>query len=176
MTFFRYAALLCAAAVLAACSPTMNWRVVPNPDLLYVATFPDKPAQLTRTVPLNGMEVPLTLQAAEVDGLYFMVGTVVLAGELQGQGEAIRTALAQAAAANLGQPPQEAVPVQWLGRTAYSVKVGGQYPGTGGPAFLQARFLEHRGHVYQITVTGPGEGLNPDFEANWFGGFSLLGG
>lgn len=159
---------------LAACSPQYNWRVVPNTDVGYMATFPDKPALVTRTLDLIGLQVPMTLHAAQVEGLYFAVGTVPLQGELQGQGLALRDALAQAVANNISADKPELKPVQWLGKTVYEMTSTGTLP-TGGKAFAHARFFEHQGVLYEVFMMGPGEQANPDSLTSWFGGFSLLG-
>ena len=165
---------LLAATVLAACSPQFNWRSVPNSDIGYMATFPDKPAQVTRTMDLIGLQVPLTLQAAQVQGQYFAVGTVPLSGPLLGQGPALRDALAQAVGNNISAGQVVLKPTTWLGKPAHELSVQGTLP-SGEKAFAHARFFEHQGTLYEVLVMGPGESLNPDVLTSWFGGFSLLG-
>lgn len=159
---------------LVACSPQYNWRVVPNADLGYTATFPDKPAQITRTMDLIGLQVPLTMHAAQVDGEYFAVGTVPLQGELQAQSTALRDALAQAVANNIASGKPELKSIQWLGMPVQEMTATGSLP-NGGTAFAQVRFFEHRGVLYEVLMMGPGPQANPDSLTSWFGGFSLLG-
>ena len=60
---------------LTACSPKYNWRDYNSPDAAYGVMFPAKPAQHTRTVNLNGTRLPMTMTAAEVDGVVYAVGT-----------------------------------------------------------------------------------------------------
>ena len=158
----------------AACSPQYNWRVVPNTDAGYVATFPDKPAQVTRTMDLIGLKVPLTLHAAQVDGLYFAVGTVPLQGELQVQSIGLRDALAQSVANNIAAGKAELKPIQWLGKAGYEMSVTGKLP-DGQAAFAQARFFEHQGILYEVLMMGGSKQLDPNAQTTWFGGFSLLG-
>ncbi len=165
---------LIALCALVACSPQFNWRVVPNTDIGYMATFPDKPAQATRTMDLIGLQVPFTLQAAQIEGLYFAVGTVPLQGELAAQGAALRDALAQAVANNIAAGQADVKPIQWLGKTVYEMSIKGKLP-SGEAAFAQARFFEHQGVLYEVLMMGPGEAANPDSATSWFGGFSLLG-
>lgn len=160
--------------VLAACSPQFNWRTVPNPDLGYMATFPDKPAQVTRTMDLIGLQVPLTLQAAQVQGMYFAVGTVPLQGKLEGQGTALRDALALAVANNIAAEKPDLVSIQWLGKPVQETSLSGTLP-DGNVAFAQARFFEHQGTLYEVLLMGPGQQPAPDVLTSWFGGFSLLG-
>jgi hypothetical protein len=45
--------------------------------------FPAKPASFTRTVDLDGMQVSMTMTAAEVDGATFAVGTAEAPDEAQ---------------------------------------------------------------------------------------------
>ena len=165
---------LFALCALLACSPQFNWREVPNTDIGYMATFPDKPAQATRTMDLIGLQVPLTLQAAQIEGLYFAVGTVPLQGELAAQGQALREALAQAVANNIAAGQAEVKPIQWLGKTVYEMSITGKLP-SGEAAFAQARFFEHQGVLYEVLMMGPGDSANADSATSWFGGFSLLG-
>ena len=159
---------------LAACSPQFNWRTVPNPDLGYMATFPDKPAQVTRTMDLIGLQVPLTLQAAQVDGLYFTVGTVPLQGSLEGKGAALRDALALAVANNIAAEKPELVSIQWFGKPVQEMSLTGKLP-NGSAAFAHARFFEHQGTLYEVLLMGPGQRPDPDVLTSWLGGFSLLG-
>lgn len=165
---------LFALFALAACSPQYNWRVVPNTDVGYMATFPDKPAQVTRTLDLIGLQVPLTMHAAQVEGMYFAVGTVPLKGELQVQRAALRDALAQAVANNISAGKPELISIQWLGKPVQEMTLSGTLP-NGEAAFAQARFFEHQGILYEVLMMGPGPQGNPDELTSWFGGFSLLG-
>ncbi|MCZ8016084.1 MAG: hypothetical protein O9274_10335 [Limnobacter sp.] len=159
---------------LVACSPQFNWRTVPNADLGYMATFPDKPAQVTRTMDLIGLQVPLTLQAAQVQGMYFAVGTVPLQGNLEGQGIALRDALALAVANNIAAEKPELVSIQWLGKPVQEMSLSGKLP-DGSVAFAHARFFEHQGTLYEVLLMGPGQRPAPEVLTSWLGGFSLLG-
>lgn len=53
-----------AAVLLGACSPEYNWREVRAADQGYVVMLPGKPASMTRTIQLDGLEVPMTMQGA----------------------------------------------------------------------------------------------------------------
>ncbi|HEX4844211.1 MAG TPA: hypothetical protein VFV57_11110 [Limnobacter sp.] len=168
--FFFLAALL----TLQACSPAYNWRAVPNSDMGYVATFPDKPAMVTRTLDLAGLKVPLTLHAAQVEGHYFAVGTVPLQGELQGQADVLRNALAQALANNVQAGVVSPQPMEWLGQPAWRVDLQGTLP-TGEAGHAVARFFERRGVLYEVVLMGQGDSPAPELQTTWFSGFSLLG-
>ncbi|HEX4855890.1 MAG TPA: hypothetical protein VFV28_03715 [Limnobacter sp.] len=165
---------LFAFCALAACSPQYNWRTVPNTDVGYMATFPDKPAMVTRTMDLIGLKVPLTLHAAQLEGMYFAVGTVPLQGELATQGPALRNALAQAVANNISAGQPELKQLQWLGKPVQEMNARGKLP-NGEAAFARARFFEHQGVLYEVMLIGPGDAPLVDVATTWFGGFSLLG-
>ena len=74
-TFSSLVLPVLAAAVLAGCSPTYNWRDYNSPDAPFSAMFPDKPVAHTRSVNLDGMNVDMTMTAAEIDGTMFAIGT-----------------------------------------------------------------------------------------------------
>lgn len=163
-----------AFSLLLACSPSLNWRVVPNTDVGYAATFPDKPAQITRILDLIDLKVPLTLHAAQVDGLYFAVGTVPLQGDLAAKGPDLSQALAQALANNINAGKAELKPLQWLGMTVGELTASGSLS-NGKVGFAQGRFFEHRGVLYEVVLMGEGAAADPDVVTQWFTGFSLLG-
>ncbi len=169
--FLLGALTLCA---LVACTPQYNWRVVPNPDVGYMATFPDKPAMVTRTLDLIGLQVPLTFHAAQVGGLYFAVGTIPLGAELQARSNELRDALAVAVANNIAAPKPDLKPIEWLGKPAVEMNTTGTVPG-GKPGFAQARFFEHKGVLYEVLIMGPGDAADSNMVTSWFGGFSLMG-
>jgi hypothetical protein len=64
-----------ATLALMACSPKYNWRDYSSPDAPYRVLFPDKPASHKRTIDLDGMQVEMTMTAAQVDGTTFAVGS-----------------------------------------------------------------------------------------------------
>jgi hypothetical protein len=158
---------------LTACSPEYNWRTVSNTAWGYTATFPDKPVQVSRTLSLIGLQVPLTLHATRVNNLYFAVGTVPMIGNLEGQGTALRNALAQALINNIGGGQAILKPIQWLGKPAQVMFAKGTLP-NGLEAFVEARFFEHQGLLYEVLVMGAAKKSTPDILTSWFGGFSLL--
>ena len=86
---------LCLALLLAGCSPKYNWRDYASPDASYRVTFPAKPSTFTRTIDLDGLQVAMTMTAAEVDGATFAVGTAEApdAARAQAALEAMQVAL-----------------------------------------------------------------------------------
>jgi hypothetical protein len=81
--------------LLVACSPKYNWREVRGKDAPFVVLLPDKPVTASRDINLDGMTLSMTMTAAEVDGVTFAVGYVVLADSKQAEAalSAMKTAL-----------------------------------------------------------------------------------
>lgn len=120
-----------------------------------------------------GLQVPLTLHAAQAEGFYFAVGSVPLQGALQGKGIELRAALAQAVSNNIAAEKPDLRPLQWLGKSVQEMSVKGRLP-NGLPAVAHARFFEHRGVLYEVVVMGAGEQISPEVLTTWLSGFSLL--
>ncbi|HEU4621528.1 MAG TPA: hypothetical protein VFS42_04825 [Burkholderiaceae bacterium] len=76
-----------------ACSPTFNWREIRTDQ--WAAMFPAKPASGTRTLPLLGASVALTLYSTDVEGTVFAVGAAELPPALADSAEQ-RARVAQA--------------------------------------------------------------------------------
>lgn len=161
-------------AGLSACSPAFNWRVVPNEDLGYSATFPDKPVQVTRQLQLLQAQVPLTLQAAQAQDVYFAVGTVPLTGAWAGRGQELTAALAQALANNVRAPTPQLNSEEWLGLPGQRISLQGSLP-DGRPAVVMARFFVHRDVLFEVVAMGPATALGAEVSTPWFTGFRLLG-
>ena len=70
--------ICCAIALAAAgCSPRFNWRDYQS-DAGFSATFPDNVQTARRSIQLGGAPVNLTLSAARVDEISFVVGSAKL--------------------------------------------------------------------------------------------------
>jgi hypothetical protein len=65
--------VLAAAAVLAACSPTFNWREVPIAEAGLVALLPCKPDRAERALPLGAESVRIAMAGCEAGGATFAV-------------------------------------------------------------------------------------------------------
>ncbi|MBN3821282.1 hypothetical protein G3N57_34285, partial [Paraburkholderia sp. Se-20369] len=76
----HFAALVCASAALAACSPAFDWRTLHN-DAGYTIDLPAKPTVEEHAVAVGGTPMTMRMQAAHVDGAVFAVGTVMLPDE-----------------------------------------------------------------------------------------------
>jgi len=62
-----------AALVLAACSPTFNWREVPIADAGLVALLPCKPDRANRALPLGAESVQIDMAGCETGGATFAI-------------------------------------------------------------------------------------------------------
>lgn len=149
---------LCGAALLAGCNPTYNWRDYSAKDAPYRVMFPDKPATHTRTVNLDGLDVKMSMAAAEVEGTIFAVGSGEAPSEAQAEAavEAMKVALVRnigatidsekpgkvSSAANAGPARAKAIDV---------VATGTQ---RGRPIRLVAHLESRNRRFYQVIVIG----------------------
>ncbi|MGF2507827.1 hypothetical protein ACQUWY_19585, partial [Ralstonia pseudosolanacearum] len=67
-----------ACALLLACSPRYDWRTVQSAEGGYSVDYPGKPTAEARPVIIAGQRLPMTMQAASIDGTLFAVGVVEL--------------------------------------------------------------------------------------------------
>jgi len=77
---------LCAAAALlalVACSPKLDWREVRGGDAPYTALLPGKPASFSRQIDLHGIKMTMQMQATDVDGSTFAIGSAKLPDSAQ---------------------------------------------------------------------------------------------
>ncbi len=137
-----------AAAVLAGCSPTYNWRDFNSADGSFRALFPAKPATHTRAVDLGGIKVDMTMTAAEVEGTTFAVGTALVPDAAMAA--ATLPAMRQALLRNIGATDSSASAIP-AGATLDVDAVG---KGNSGPVRLVGRFVAKGARVYQVIVLG----------------------
>lgn len=64
--------------MLAACSPTLDWRAVTLPGQGLQASLPCKPEQVQRSVELAGTPVDMHMSGCEADGATFAIACAVL--------------------------------------------------------------------------------------------------
>ncbi|GAC1357013.1 MAG: hypothetical protein NVSMB34_11440 [Variovorax sp.] len=86
---------LTAAAVLAACSPTFNWREVPIADAGLVALLPCKADRANRALPLGAESVQIDMTGCDAGGATFAVAHATALGPEQARAwlEAWRSAM-----------------------------------------------------------------------------------
>ncbi|WP_074300918.1 hypothetical protein [Paraburkholderia phenazinium] len=153
---FAGVCMLAVGGLLAACSPTYDWRTVMNNDNGYTVDLPAKPGNDARQIDVGGTSMQMAMQTAEAGKAVFAVGTLMLpSDDPQTQRTALdflRTGLAR----NVGAAP-DARPVQ------IPLAAGGQVPGLemtlSGKAGEQketrtiyARLVAHGRHVYQAAI------------------------
>jgi hypothetical protein len=164
---------LASAALLAACSPTYDWRTIMNNDNGYTVDLPAKPSLDVREVEIDGTPMKMAMQTAEAGDAVFAVGTVTLPNDDPQTQRATLDFLRAGLARNLGAPPDaHATPVP--------LAVGGEVPGfdvtfsgAAGPKkeqrVMHARLVAKGRHVYQAAVVAkkepPPEQLDQFFQS-----------
>ncbi|WP_042306371.1 hypothetical protein [Paraburkholderia terrae] len=162
--------------LLAACSPTYDWRTIMNNDNGYTVDLPAKPTTDQRQIDIGGTPMNMSMQIAEADHAVFAVGTVMLPSD---DPQVQRTALdylRSGLAHNLGSAPDAHV-------AAIPLAAGGQvqglemtFSGKAGPnqetRIMHARLVAKGRHVYQAAVIASKE-PPPEQVEQFFGSFKL---
>ena len=159
------AASLAAALLLSGCNPTYNWRDYSSADAPYRIMFPAKPVTHTRAIDLNGMQVEMTMTAAEVEGTMFAVGTGVAPDAAQAQAAvaAMRTALVR----NIGARVERE-------STAAAVDIDAIGSANGQPMKLRGHFEARGKRFYQVIVMGKASAMSAERTDQFMSSFTLL--
>jgi hypothetical protein len=162
--------LLLACALLAACSPKYNWRDYASPDAPYRVTFPAKPASFTRTIELDGMQLSMTMTAADVDGATFAVGAAEAPDEARAR--TALPAMMQALLRNIGvNDGQAKVHADSSGRMVGEVDATGK--ANGAPVRLVGHFEARGKRFYQVIVLGKANAVPPEQVEQFLTSFTL---
>jgi hypothetical protein len=162
--------LLLSIVLLAACSPKYNWRDYASPDAPYKITFPAKPASHTRTIDLDGMQVSMTMTAADVDGATFAVGSAEAADEAQAR--AALPAMMRALLRNVGAGDAQAkVHADAGGKTVGEIDTTGK--ANGAPVRLVGHFEARGKRFYQVIVLGKPNAMPPEQVEQFLTSFTL---
>jgi hypothetical protein len=157
-------------SLLAACSPKYNWRDYASPDAPYKVMFPAKPASFTRTIALDGMQVSMTMTAAEVDGATFAVGAAEAPDEARAR--AALPAMRQALLRNIGAgETQAAVLAGADGKAASEIDATGSTNGV--PVRLIGHFEARGKRFYQVIVLGKANAVPPEQVEQFLTSFKL---
>lgn len=147
---------LAAAALAAACTPTLDWREVRPEGSGALALFPCKPRHETRQVPLGGVHVAMTFHACSAGGATWALGFADVADPARVAG-----ALDEAAAAsarNLGAAAPEGLPASVPGMTPHArarrLGLAGALP-DGRPVQGEVAVFSKGTRVYQAVVVTP---------------------
>jgi hypothetical protein len=160
-----------AAILLAACSPKYNWRDYASPDASYRVMFPAKPASFTRDIDLDGMRVPMTMTAADIDGATFAVGAAEApdAARAQAAVEAMQVALLRNIGATVEHRAAAASASGSDSRTTIDVDATGK--ANGQPTRLAGHFEARGKRFYQVIVMGPPKAMPQDQIEQFLGSF-----
>ncbi|NEX63841.1 hypothetical protein [Noviherbaspirillum galbum] len=157
------------ALFLCACSPKYDWREVRGSQPPFVVLLPGKPATHTRVVNLEGMQVSMTMTAAEVDGTAFAVTTAELPDA--GKAQAVLEAMKKGMVRNIGGTVVRETDKSADGQSVVELEARGQ-AGPGGQArVLYARFARSGQRVYQAVVLGGQQSVPPEQAETFLGSF-----
>ena len=160
---WRIGLVAAACALLMACSPKYDWRTVRSDEGAYTVDYPAKPTAEARPRAINGQRLPMTMQAASIDGTLFAIGVVVLPADdpvwRQQAVDALRAGLSANLQGNVAvrdiavktaaQPPLSLPAVELVAQGA-----GGDDPA---PRRLTARVVATGKHAYQAVVLESGD-------------------
>lgn len=150
-------------ALLMACSPKYDWRTVQSNEGAYLVDYPAKPTAEARPISIKGQRLPMTMQAANIDGTLFAVGVVELPADdpawRQQAVDALRTGLSanlkgsvaerDIAVKTAAQPPLSLPAVELVVQGA-----GGHDPA---PRRLTARVVATGKRAYEAVVLESGD-------------------
>lgn len=163
MRVFRFALAVCAAALLAACSPDYDWRRVQPVDGGFAAMLPARPASMTRQVALEGLAIEMSLHGARIDETSYTVGVLRLPDPTPAIRERVLGALRQSMVANIAGTETASSSVQVRVEDSAGQRRGHapalQVQARGAmrkqPAVLSARFIAQDDRVWQVLVLAP---------------------
>jgi hypothetical protein len=173
-------ALVLAAALLAACSPTFNWRDVPMTSTELTALLPCKPDRAERSMPLGGESVTIQMAGCEAGGATFAIASARADNAVQAEawiGAWRASTRAQWQAATGGQVHETPVTVVRAAAKPepWQIEARGT-DADGNPNEARVRWFAHAQHdgsvaVYQATVLGKPSA--PDAAGTFFEGLRL---
>lgn len=170
-------ATLLGAATISGCSPKFDWRDYRSNEAPYAVQFPAKPASQTRSVNLDGVEVNMSMTAAEVDGVTFAVGSAEMADPAKAvlALQAMKTALVRNIAATV---TRDKIAVESSGsgqqdgqRTTLEVEARGAQKAE--PMLLVGRFIAKGNRIYQVIVVGKEKNLVRETVDTFMSSFKL---
>jgi hypothetical protein len=166
-----------AAVSLSACSPTYNWRDYNSPDAPYRVMFPAKPATYTRKIDLDGMQVNMTMTAAEVEDTMFAVGSAQApdAAHAQAALQAMKNALIRNIGAKVTSEKSAASSATNASGTSQGASIDVEATGTrnGVPVRLVGHFVARDKRFYQVVVMGKASTVSPEQTDQFLSSFKL---
>lgn len=161
--------LLASAGFTLGCSPTLDWREVRPAGTAVVALLPCKPKSSTRTVPLAGQPLRLSMLACKAGDWTWALATVDV-GDVHRVG-AVLEALRQSMQANLQAQVVASAPVVVRGATPHGGSAQFDFVGRkpdGSEVHARLVLFVHGTQVNEAVVMGaaaPGAAAEPLFEA-----------
>ncbi len=158
--------------MLAACSPTFNWREVRAQPTALTAALPCKPDKDTRNVPMAGRSVSLQALACDSGGATFAVlfaelGDAGAAGDALGQWKA--ATLSNMRSTRARESPFVPAGALSLPQSVQVVAAGQRADGT--PVESHAAYFAHGRHVFQAVIYAGR--LKPEMAEPFFSGIRL---
>lgn len=154
----RWLLLLASLTIIAlstGCSPSLNWRQVQGIDAPFSVLLPAKPAMLSRPIDLDGMAVTMSMTAAEVNGVTFAVGSIVLPDA------ALAAKALQAMKIALVRNINGSIQREQAGAAgSVDIAATGTLGRSNQPARLLAHFAARERRVYQAIVVGPASAVD----------------
>ncbi|GJG95954.1 hypothetical protein [Cupriavidus pauculus] len=160
---------------LAGCSPRYDWRTIVSSDGKYAALYPAKPTSAARDVSIAGRKLPMTMEAANIDGTLFAVGVVTLPSDDAALRREALAAMQAGLTANLGAHPEAPPQARQITVTsaaqppvsldAVEVSVTGVSPQDKAPRRLTARLVASGARVYQAVVLEAGDAARDSRQA-----------
>lgn len=167
-----------AASLLAACSPSYNWRDYSSQDAPFHVMFPDKPDVHKRKIDINGLPVEMTMTAVDLEGTTFAVGSAEApdAAKAQAALDAMKVALVRNIGATIIQEKTTAVasagPSGNTQRATIDIEATGVRNGT--PMKLVGHFEARDKRFYQVIVMGKEKAMSPEQVDQFMSSFKLL--
>lgn len=153
--------------LLAACSPTLDWREYRMPDAGFTILLPQKPAQAERRLQTPAGEVAMRMYAARIGEHVFAVGFADFPGAVDA---ALLEAMRDVLAANIGARVAADRPVAsgaFAGREFSAVGQLGR-AGHAKAATMRARVLAKERRYVQLVSLGPDEGAPAAADVDMF--------
>ncbi|MEO7009554.1 MAG: hypothetical protein ABI156_10435 [Caldimonas sp.] len=167
---WRFVAAL--LGLLAACTPTLDWREVRAEDDALAALFPCRPERHARTVPIAGIHARMDMAACDAGGSIYAISFVdvrdptMVTGALAG--------LRSSAVGNVTGAAPQVTPFALRGMTpnaeATRLRVDGHLP-NGTPVQEHAAFFVQGLRLYQASVIGAAPA--PEAVETFFGGLGF---
>jgi hypothetical protein len=168
--------VLIAAGVLAACSPTYDWRTISNEASGYTVDLPAKPGSDERSIDVGGTPMRMRMQTAEVANDVFVIGTLELPDAQPATQQKALDFLRAGLARNVGAAPEAravAVPLATGGSVeGVEMRMAGKAGANGETRTIHARLVAKGARAYQVAIVGRDE---PPVEQvdQFFGSFKL---